>query len=148
MHTIFPEPFRPQNGLIGHKLHSLFSLRYIITRQLGQGGQGIVFEGIKRLDNRKLAIKFINKKNLSSDSWISLSKTERIPMEVYILSQYSHEGMINLIDYFDHKDFIYIVMELFGSSLENSLDDVVCPKAIQTQIPKTIRPKSPLDLFE
>ena len=135
-----------QNALENHKLHSLFSLKYTITRQLGKGGQGIVFECISRIDQRKVAVKFIHKKHISADSWISLNN-KRIPKEVHILSNYIHDGMISILDFFDHQDYVYIVMELFGFAWEDD-SDTYSTFAIQTQIPKSIKPKSPLDLFE
>lgn len=147
--NIYPHHGTSESDLCSHKLHTLFSLRYIITRKLGKGGQGIVFEGLCRNDHRKVAVKFINKNSISPDSWISTSKRERVPKEVYILSKFAHEGMISLLDYFDHKDYIYIVMELFGYEWEDSgtqLDNF--NDKIQSQIPLTIKQKSPIDLFE
>lgn len=146
--NIFPQNQVSSHALESHKLHTLFSLRYTITRQLGKGGQGIVFEGVSRINKRKVAVKFINKKNLSHDSWITISKVERIPKEVYILTRYAHDGMIKILDYFDHKDYIYIVMELFGYHWEDPSDTDIQFQTIQTQIPQTIKQKNPIDLFE
>lgn len=146
--NIFPQHQTSCETLQNHKLHTLFSLRYTITRQIGKGGQGIVFEGVSRINKRKVAVKFINKKNMCHDSWISVSKSERIPKEVYILSTYSHEGMISVLDYFDHTDYIYIVMELFGYQWEEQSDCGIMLQTIQTQIPLSIKQKTPIDLFE
>jgi serine/threonine protein kinase len=152
LHCDLPMPLKVvknsanQNALEGHKLHALFSLKYTITRQLGQGGQGIVFECISRIDRRKAAVKFIHKMHISPDSWISLNN-KRIPKEVHILSNYIHDGMISILDFFDFQDYVYIVMELFGFCWENN-SDTYSTSAIQTQIPRSIKPKAPLDLFE
>jgi serine/threonine protein kinase len=103
------------------KLPSVVSVKYNITRQIGQGGHGIVFEGISTIDQKRVAVKIVRKKNISHDSWVT-SNNKKMPTEVYILSTYIHDGIISILDFYDHQEYVYIIMEFFGSSWDYQSD--------------------------
>lgn len=157
--------------LQGHSLHPLFSLRYTITHELGQGGHGVVLAGHRRTDGVPVAMKFILKKSLTASSWVSISHMERIPLEVYILSHCKHTSIISLMDYFDNGDFVYIVMELHGSpwqkvltkesqlatrsgssicstSSSESIGTVPSTLTHAIRVPSDLKKQGPRDLFE
>jgi hypothetical protein len=145
--------------LKGHSLHPLFSLRYKIIHELGQGGHGIVFGGQRRHDGAPVAMKFVLKSSIHSSAWVSLSPKEKVPLEVYILSHCQHASIIGLVDYFEQAEYLYIVMEMHGTPWQkktlgmSSIDAAfqalpLAPSALETQIPATLKRQAPRDLFE
>ncbi|XP_059140495.1 serine/threonine-protein kinase pim-3-like isoform X2 [Physella acuta] len=82
---------------------------YEINGQLGAGGFGTVYSGLRRRDNLPVAIKHIYKKKVSS--WTKLNGMQ-VPLELLLLHRVQHvSGVIKLIDTFEREDGFVIVME-------------------------------------
>merc|ERR1712121_375623 len=84
-----------------------FSSQYVMKEQIGKGGFGVVFAGVRKKDGLKVVPKNVN--TIQTDYNI-------IPLEVALMEQVSNvPGVIKFIDYFDMGDSFYIVMERFNS---------------------------------
>jgi len=88
-----------------------FIAKYVIGDQIGKGGFGEVYNGVRKKDGLKVAIKKVYK-----DTRVKEDKNKNIPLEVALMEQVSDvPGVIKFLDYFDMSDCFYIVMERFNS---------------------------------
>lgn len=88
-----------------------FGKSYIINRSdlLGIGGEGKVFGGIRKQDNIDVAIKELNKQNISH--WEILDG-HFVPMEIYLLDKVRDvQGVVHLLDFYKESKKFLIVME-------------------------------------
>ena len=75
---------------------------YDVKEKLGNGKFGLVRLGIHKQSGRKVAVKIMNKKDMTNQD-LELVKTE---IEILKISQ--HPFIIRLYDVFENLDFIYI----------------------------------------
>jgi len=88
-----------------------FNSQYVMKEQIGKGGFGVVFAGVRKKDGLQVAVKVVSKN-------VNIIETDYniIPLEVALMEQVSNvPGVIKFIDYFDMGDCYYIVMERFVS---------------------------------
>ena len=84
---------------------------YQIEGGLGKGGGGMVFSGIRKPDNLRVAIKRIERKGLKRTT------TDGVPIEISLLKKVLDiSGIIKMIEHFNHFGYDYVVMEQFGTS--------------------------------
>ena len=81
---------------------------YEIKDVLGKGKFGLVRLGIHKESGRKVAIKIINKK------LVSTLDLEQVKTEVEILKIAQNPNIIRLYDVFENEKYIYIIMEFCG----------------------------------
>ena len=68
---------------------------YLIKRKLGIGGGGMVFSGIRKSDNLRVAIKIIERKGLKRTT------SNGVPTKISLLKRVqSVSGIIKMIDHF------------------------------------------------
>ena len=72
-----------------------------ITRALGSGGMGDVFEGFDQVLKRKVAVKIIKSKLLSTPN-----RRRRFLREAQILSQLEHPNICRVHNFFSHESQI------------------------------------------
>ncbi len=102
--------------LLGKKL-----LNYRIEKLLGQGGMGEVYLGIHTEIERKVAIKVISP-HLARDERIR----ERFRREALILSKLNHPNIVQLYDFWDRPEGLFLIMEYVdGISLDRYIHRVV-----------------------
>lgn len=78
---------------------------YELTKnELGKGSYGRVQLGKLKGTNLKRAIKIIEKAKVSN--------VERFKLEVEIMMKLDHPNILRLIDYFEDKKNVYLVLEL------------------------------------
>lgn len=83
---------------------------YKIQDKIRSGGFGDVYKGVRKPDHAPIAIKIIQKKNISS--WTLNNENEYIPMEIDLMYRVSQcPGCIKIIDYIEKHDRYLIVME-------------------------------------
>ena len=82
--------------------------KYLVREVLDQGKFGIVFEGIRREDGLRVAIKIIDKEFLTPKLY------DQIETEIDILTITDHPCIVKMIDNFETDDDFYIVMEYIG----------------------------------
>lgn len=93
---------------------------YEIKQKLGNGKFGVVKLGIHKETGRKVAIKTINKNNMSLEDQ-GLVKTE-----IEILKVCQHPNIIKLYDVYENVDNIYISKFLIIFKLWNIAQEVTC----------------------
>ena len=79
---------------------------YEIKEVLGKGKFGLVRLGIHKENKRKVAIKIINKKLVSSFD------LEQVKTEIEILKIAQHPNIIRLYEIFDNEKYIYIIIHI------------------------------------
>ena len=85
---------------IGYKK---FSDYYEIKEEIGKGSFGKVYLGLQKKTGLKVAIKTINRKYST--------KLEMLRNEIDILKHCHHPNIVRLLDYFEEKENIYIILE-------------------------------------
>ena len=84
---------------------------YQIRRRLGFGGGGIVFSGIRKSDNLRVAIKIIKGKGLKKTT------SNGVPTEISLLKRaQTVPGIIKVVEHFRRFGNDILVMEQFGTS--------------------------------
>ena len=85
-----------------------FLSKYRLQDEIGRGGYGIVYAAVRIEDGQRVAVKKVFKEERPTS-------TDPTPLEVALLEHLQDvPGVIDLIDYFDMKDGLIIVMERFG----------------------------------
>lgn len=105
-----------KNDLTGKVLHDT----HRITRLIGQGGMGEVYEAVHaRLGNKRFAIKVLRDKMQGAQGIYT-----RFRREAEIATQLGHPNIVEVLDFYDAEDGRpCIVMELLeGESLHSLLD--------------------------
>ncbi|XP_060064382.1 serine/threonine-protein kinase DCLK1-like [Ylistrum balloti] len=109
--------YRLQEGLDGESYAGPPSLgkKYEIGRVIGEGNFAVVMECIDRTTNKRYALKKIDKTKCKG-------KEQMIENEVSILRKVQHPNIIMLLEEFDAKDELYLVMEYVkGGDLFDSI---------------------------
>ena len=89
---------------------------YKFGRKIGQGAFGKVNLGLHILTGRVVAIKSFKKENCSEE------QLKKILNEKNLMKELENKNIIKILDYFEDKDFIFIVMEYVnGGNLYNLL---------------------------
>ncbi len=93
---------------------------YELTKELGRGGAGIVYEGYDPSTKKNIALKVANK--LSFKTPKSIKHFEKIFFnEAHIVGQLTHPNIIKIFDAGVEEDVFYFVMELVpgGNTLKS-----------------------------
>jgi len=86
-----------------------FYSSYQLNQQIGRGGFGVVYTGIRKSDNVPVAIKVVSNNQRVDD-------VEGKPLEVALMESVSDiPGVIKILEYFDVDNNFFIVMERFNS---------------------------------
>jgi len=78
---------------------------YDVKEKLGNGKFGLVKLGIHKKSGRKVAVKVMNKKDMTNQD------LELVRTEIEILKICQHPHIIRIYDVFENTEFIYIIME-------------------------------------
>jgi serine/threonine-protein kinase len=96
--------------------------RYDLTRVLGKGAMGIVYEGLDPRLNRKVAIKTILKGHMD-DEEASKEYSMRFMREAQSVARLNHPHIVQVYDFGEQGEIAYIVMEFIkGKELKNFFD--------------------------
>lgn len=80
-------------------------IQFSVIKQIGEGGFSTVFLASDRRTNVKYAVKRITLSRLTPRDY------ENVEKEILIHSQLSHQNIINLVDYFVERGYVYLIME-------------------------------------
>ena len=78
---------------------------YDVKDKIGNGRFGLIRVGLHKAKNRDVAIKIINKKDMSNLEYINVKN------EIEIMKVTKHPQILQLYDIIENEDYIYIVME-------------------------------------
>ncbi len=109
----------PALSLTGNELlGSTLSGRYMITRKIGQGGMGAVYEATHTLIGKTVAVKVLLDKYAQREAIV-----KRLKQEAQLASSLRHEHIIDITDFGSTEDGrTFVVMELLeGESLAELL---------------------------
>lgn len=96
--------------------------RYQLSRVLGQGAMGVVYEGLDPLLNRQVAVKTILRSALGDPETIS-DTSARFVREAQAIARLSHPHIVTVFDFGEEGDVAYFVMEFVrGRELKGFLD--------------------------
>ncbi len=106
-------PHDPNDPLVGTKMG-----RWMLTRLIGRGGMGRVYEARGGLMNRRVALKVLNE-DLAEDA----SFVKRFHREAKLLGSLSHPHVVDVIDRGLTNDRLWFAMEYVrGESLRRLMD--------------------------
>ena len=108
-----------------HIMEPTFTEKYQVGEQLGKGGFGTVYSGLRRKDGVNVAMKHVAKSKVLS--WQSF-KGQRVPQELtFLLDLQNVPGVVKLLDFYEREDsFIYVMekptkhMDLFDYITNNT----------------------------
>ncbi len=91
---------------------------YRLTREIGRGGMGVVYEAVHERGGGRVAVKILHNRTLAADQFARLDLEARAAMRV------KHEGLVDVWDFGQREDGTpYLLMELLeGESLRKRLD--------------------------
>ncbi|HEY0753439.1 MAG TPA: serine/threonine-protein kinase [Ktedonobacteraceae bacterium] len=97
--------------------------RYLLEREIGQGGFGVVYLARDKQAHRRVAVKQINIGKLKPREIIDA--TDSYNREVTVLSRLRHPRLPRLYDHFTDPEHWYLVMDyIHGQTLEEYLQSV------------------------
>jgi len=99
---------------IGSLTEGLYNSSYVTLNQIGKGAFGCVRSAYRVSDNLLVVTKFINKAKVPADSWVDGVEGEKIPFEASLLSALSHPGIVGVLDTFQNRSFVQLVMDKHG----------------------------------
>ncbi|XP_072775805.1 serine/threonine-protein kinase pim-1 [Taeniopygia guttata] len=90
--------------------------RYLLGPQLGSGGFGTVFSGIRLSDGSPVALKRVARESVLQ--WDELPDGTRVPLEVVLMEKVGSgcQNIIQLLDWFELPDSFILVLERPGAS--------------------------------
>lgn len=95
--------------------------RYELGKVLGEGGYAVVKAGCSKLDKSKVAVKVIKRQSMTRE------QEESLRSEVAILTSLNHPNVVRALDFFEEKDYFYVVMEIItGGELFDRIVKKVC----------------------
>ncbi|KAL5011937.1 hypothetical protein ScPMuIL_010488 [Solemya velum] len=89
---------------------------YQVLNLLGKGGFACVYRAISSTTGREVAIKMIDKKLMKAADMAS-----RVRKEVEIHSRLNHPSILELYNYFEDDNYVYLVLELCDGELNSHL---------------------------
>lgn len=96
--------------------------KYTITRRLGQGAMGVVYEGKDPLIDRTVAIKTIRKELLVGKEGEEILM--RFQQEAQAAGRLTHPNIVGVYEYGEENDTVFIAMEFIkGRELEEFLQE-------------------------
>ena len=101
------------------RIGAVIAKRYEIVELLGAGGLGRVYRGLHRELGEPVAIKFLLRQYSSAPELRA-----RFRREAVALAKLRHPGIVSIIDFGEHREELFMVMELVdGATLGSVLEE-------------------------
>lgn len=108
--------------------------RYEVIREVGRGGMAIVYQARDTTLDRIVAIKLIRSDIFGSAAFGQIR--ERFDREARALAKLNHPNIVKVLDYGEHQDAPYLVMEYLKGA---TLKEVKKPIRVETAV-RLLRP--------
>ncbi|XP_071854888.1 PAS domain-containing serine/threonine-protein kinase-like isoform X2 [Apostichopus japonicus] len=95
-----------------------YSDYYTTLQSIGKGAFGFVKMGRRNKDDTQVVVKFIRKSKIFSNNWWTDPEYGRLPLEVALLTQLSHQNIVKVLDFYQNEEFFQMVMEKHGSGMD------------------------------
>lgn len=93
-----------------------FSNKYSLVKQIGSGAFGFVQIAKCKRSSKEFVVKFIKKEKILDECWVHDDELEcLVPMEISFLSKFKHPNIIQIVDFFENKNFFSVVMPKHGT---------------------------------
>ena len=100
-----------------------YVLNYVVERRIGEGGMGVVYLAQHTQLNRKAAIKALHPMYVHNPAI-----RERFRQEAATMAQLKHPNIVDLYDYLEEPDALYLIMEFVeGRELDDYIQNVSGP---------------------
>eukprot|EP00981_Chlorochromonas_danica_P002116 scaffold424_cov165-Ochromonas_danica.AAC.16 len=87
---------------IPHTLEARFELGKV----LGEGGYAVVKKGTSKMDRSPVAVKVVKRASMTE------SQEQSLKREVEILTALNYPNIVRALDFFEERDYFYVIMEL------------------------------------
>ena len=91
-----------------------YSDHYTTLSQIGKGAFGSVYSAYRSSDKQLVVTKFIRKSKVSFNMWVDGPEEEKIPFEVSLLMALNHPGIVGVMEVFQNRNYVQMVMEKHG----------------------------------
>ncbi|KAI8802716.1 kinase-like domain-containing protein [Cladochytrium replicatum] len=102
-----------------YQLPPEFGAKYAVRDELGIGGYGYIFSALRKKDGKEVAVKLLPREYVAPNRWTMDPGLGPVPMELWVMKNVVHPGIVQFYDLYQNKDVLLIVMELFGNSWKN-----------------------------
>ncbi|MFH8725306.1 serine/threonine-protein kinase [Streptomyces termitum] len=98
--------------------------RYVLSRRIGSGGMGVVWEALDLRLNRKVAVKGLLYRDDAADARLQAELIERARREAQATARIRHQNVVAVHDVIEADSQVWIVMDLFDAgSLASLLEE-------------------------
>ena len=91
-----------------------YSDQYTTLSQIGKGAFGFVHSAYRTSDKLLVVTKFIRKSKVSFNMWVDGPEEQKIPFEVSLLLALNHPGIVRVLEVFQNRNYVQMVMEKHG----------------------------------
>ncbi|GHA66833.1 serine/threonine-protein kinase [Streptomyces termitum] len=95
--------------------------RYVLSRRIGSGGMGVVWEALDLRLNRKVAVKGLLYRDDAVDARLQAELVERARREAQATARIRHQNVVAVHDVIEADSQVWIVMDLFDAGSLASL---------------------------
>ncbi|XP_029650584.1 uncharacterized protein LOC115223969 isoform X1 [Octopus sinensis] len=106
------------DGEESYPLCKAYDLNYQNLRTIGHGAFGFVVVSLNKSSDTEVIVKYILRSKVLTENWRDDPVHGRIPLEASMLTQLSHPNIVQVLDVFDSKDYVLMVMEKHGSGMD------------------------------
>ena len=95
--------------------------KYLVSRRIGSGGMGVVYEAVDTLLDRRVALKMLVPVKSASGS--GSASADRLILEAKAAAKLNHPNVVTVHEIGEEQGAVYIAMELVtGGSVQSKLD--------------------------
>jgi eukaryotic-like serine/threonine-protein kinase len=100
--------------------------RFVVRRQLGSGGMGIVYAAFDPALDREVAVKLLRRDRFKPEQLAAAG--ERLQLEAQTAAKLAHPNVVTIFDVGTHDGRVYLAMELVdGPSLQQWMKETARP---------------------
>nr|XP_018670506.1 PAS domain-containing serine/threonine-protein kinase isoform X2 [Ciona intestinalis] len=106
----------PEGNEEWNAMQGKFKEYYDVIRTIGNGAFGFVRMAKRRIDGKKVIVKFIRKEKVLDDCWVDDYEREAtIPLEISLLFKFNHPHIVEVVEFFENENFFSMIMPTHGT---------------------------------